>query len=116
MFAVEVRAKIERELTQAKNARSAGNEGQARVGARRAAGIAIREFFLQRGQPVRSPSAIDLLNQLREYEGLPEKVYETANHLLMRVTPDYQLPVPVDLIEETGWLVKELELYGTNRG
>lgn len=115
MFAPDVRAKIERELTQAKNARSAGNEGQARVCARRAAGAAIREFFLQTGKTIPSPSAIDLLHQLRECTGLPDRVYETVEHLLLRVNTEYQLPLPVDLIAETTWLIQELEIRGTAR-
>jgi hypothetical protein len=42
--------------------RARGNEGQARVCARRAAGAVLREYFQRRGLPVRSPSAYDLWN------------------------------------------------------
>ncbi|MBM2849365.1 MAG: hypothetical protein HW418_2307 [Anaerolineales bacterium] len=41
-------ATVERELAQAHKARAAGNEGQARVCARRAAGIALREWYKRR--------------------------------------------------------------------
>jgi len=41
-------ATVERKLAQAHKARAAGNEGQARVCARRAAGIAVREWYKRR--------------------------------------------------------------------
>jgi len=49
--------KLEIEFERAETARSSGNEGQARVCARRAAGIAIREYYARRGQSVHTPSA-----------------------------------------------------------
>ncbi len=42
-------------------ARGRGNEGQARVCARRAAGVAVREYFLRLGIPIVNPGAYDLL-------------------------------------------------------
>ena len=105
----EAQAKIEAELAQAGRARAAGNEGMARVCARRAAGIAVRAFFLAHGQPVRSTSAVDLLEQLRLDRALPQEVRSVAEHLLQRVTPDYQLPIPADLLAETAWLVAILQ-------
>ena len=50
-------------------ARVQGLEGRARVCARRAAGAAVREFFELRGLPLPGPSAVDLLEALRELPG-----------------------------------------------
>jgi len=101
--------KIEAELRQAGQARAAGNEGMARVCARRAAGIAIRGFYQARGEQVRSTSAVDLLEQIRSDERLPADIHIVAGHLLQRVTPEYQLPIPADLLAETRWLVHALQ-------
>ena len=42
------------EFERAASARRKGNEGQARVCARRAAGIAIREYLIRRGTRLRA--------------------------------------------------------------
>ena len=101
--------KIEAELRQAEQARAGGNEGMARVCARRAAGIAIRGFYQARGEQVRLTSAVDLLEHIRGDERLPTEIHAVAGHLLQRVTPDYQLPIPADLLAETRWLVDALQ-------
>jgi len=101
--------KIEAELRQAEQARAGGNEGMARVCARRAAGIAIRGFYQARGEQVRSTSAVDLLEQIRSDERLPADIHTVAGHLLQRVTPEYQLPIAADLLAETRWLVHALQ-------
>ena len=101
--------KIEAELRQAEQARAGGNEGMARVCARRAAGIAIRGFYQARGEQVRSTSAVDLLEQIRSDGRLPADIHTVAGHLLQHVTPEYQLPIPADLLAETRWLVHALQ-------
>lgn len=101
--------KIDAELKQAEQARAAGNEGMARVCARRAAGIAIRAYYQAIGQPARSTSAVDLLEQVRSDPRFALEIHSVAGHLLQRVTPEYQLPIPVDLLAETRWLVQALQ-------
>ena len=62
---------IEAEFEKAEQARARGNEGQARVCARRAAGIAIREYLTRRGICPPSASAYDLLNLLKDDSVFP---------------------------------------------
>lgn len=88
------------EFDLARAARARGNEGQARVCARRAAGIAIREYYARRGQPVRTPSAYDLLQRLTEEPHLSPELKQSAVYLTLRVTEEFKLPVDVDLLEE----------------
>jgi len=57
---------IEAEFEKAEGARRRGNEGQARVCARRAAGIAIREYLTRRGARPLIISAYDLLKLVKE--------------------------------------------------
>ena len=88
------------EFDQAAAARSKGNEGQARVCARRAAGIAIRQYLLRRGERVPSPSAYDLLRLIETDSSFPESIRRAAGLLRLRVTEAFTLPVEADLIEE----------------
>jgi HEPN domain-containing protein len=94
------KTQIQAELERASNARQRGNEGQARVCARRAAGIAIREYYSRRGQILRSPSAYDLLKIfLEDDQGTPE-LKQSAVYLTMRVNNEFNLPAHVDLLVE----------------
>ena len=97
---MEWQAKIEAELTKAEQARRRGNEGQARVCARRAAGLAAREYLTRQGVPPPSVSAYDLLNVLKKDSRLSIELQQIAAHLTLRVTEEFKLPVDVDLIAE----------------
>ena len=92
--------KLRIEFERAQTARENGNEGQARVCARRAAGIAIREYYARRGQTIRTPSAYDLLHLVTEETHLPRELKQAAAYLTLRVTEEFKLPVEVDLIDE----------------
>jgi len=100
--------KIQGEFDKAKQARAKGNEGQARVCARRAAGIAAREYFARRGKTLRTPSAYDLLNELVHEAGVSNKLRQSAGYLTLRVNEEFRLPVDVDLIEEARKLCEGL--------
>lgn len=92
--------KLQKEFERAESARAQGNEGQARVCARRAAGIAIREYYARRGQHFRTPSAYDLLRLLEEEPQLPPDLKQAAGYLTLRVNEEFKLPIEVDLIIE----------------
>lgn len=99
---------IQLEFERAAEARAKGNEGQARVCARRAAGIAIREYLTRRGIRPPSTSAYDLLNLLKEEPQLSSDLKLIADHLTLRVTEEFKLPVDVDLVAEAKKLCEEL--------
>jgi predicted phage-related endonuclease len=99
---------IEGELERAEQARARGNEGQARVCARRAAGIAAREYFTRRGERVRTSSAYDLLNLLKDDPRLSRDLKLIAEHLTLRVNEEFKLPVNLDLIAEAKKFCEEL--------
>jgi len=102
---------IQIEFDRASQARAKGNEGQARVCARRAAGIAIREYLTRRGTHISSTSAYDLLNLLKEDPLLPLDLKLVADHLTLRVTEEFKLPVEADLVAEArilcDWLLNK---------
>jgi hypothetical protein len=101
--------RFERELAQAAIARTAGNEGKARVCARRAAGEAIREYWIKVGQ-VPQGSTYELIEALRHHPGLTTRATQILEHLLQRVEPGGAFPGQVDLIAEVQELIFELGL------
>jgi len=101
---IEIQAEFER----AAQARERGNEGQARVCARRAAGIAVREYLARRGTRPPSASAYDLLNLLKADPLLSPDLKLIADHLTVRVTEEFKLPINVDLVQEARRFCDEL--------
>jgi hypothetical protein len=99
---------VESEFEKAEQARARGNEGQARVCARRAAGIAVREYLTRQGIRPPSVSAYDLLNFLKEDPHLSDDLRVIANHLTLRVNEEFKLPVEADLIAEARTLCETL--------
>lgn len=68
--------------------------------ARRAAGIAIRDYLTRHGTHIPSTSAYDLLNLIKEDTLLPLNMKLVADHLTLRVTEEFKLPVEADLVAE----------------
>jgi len=103
------KSQLQKEFDKAQQARINKNEGQARVCARRAAGIAIREYMTRKGNLVPSMSAYDLLNLLKENTDLSPDLQLIVDHLTVRVTEEFQLPFDADLIAESrvlcNWLL-----------
>jgi len=105
---VDWQTEISAEFEKAEQARSRGNEGQARVCARRAAGIAAREYLTRQGIRPPSVSAYDLLNSLKNDLRLSPDLRLIADHLTLRVTEDFKLPVNADLVAEARKFCEEL--------
>src|SRR5687768_14776708 len=102
------KVEMQTEFDRAMQARTRGNEGQARVCARRAAGIAIREYLTRQAIRPPSTSAYDLLNLIKEDARLPSDLKRIADHLTLRVTEEFKLPVNADLIAEARTFCEEL--------
>ena len=96
------------EIQRAENARNAGNEGMARVCARRAAGVVAGEYLRIQGIPLSDPSAYVRLKVLQHLPQTPAPVKDIVDHFLIRINPDHNLPVQADLIAEARWLASEL--------
>lgn len=102
------KAAYQKELQLAFAARERKNEGQARVCARRAAGIVIREYYRTLGRPINTPSAYDLLKIFMDDESQPEALRQSAAYLTLRVSEEFKLPVEVDLVEEAKTIAQGL--------
>lgn len=105
---MDLRAEIQAEIDRAEAARARANEGQARVCARRAAGIAAREYLSRRGEKIHTSSAYDLLKKLVEEQSLSAELRQSAYYLTLRVNEEFKLPVNVDLIAEARRFCDEL--------
>jgi hypothetical protein len=96
------------ELDRAEEARRSGNEGMARVCARRAVGWLLGEYFSRREIHFQNPSAYERLKFLIELDGVPDDIKQVAGHFTIRITPDHALPIDADLIQEARWLREKL--------
>ncbi|MHB0923061.1 MAG: hypothetical protein ACYC3H_03745 [Bellilinea sp.] len=105
MFDSITQTALDQELFCSENARLTGNEGKARVCARRAAGIAVRALFNASGETIRDPSAFAVLNHLGQLETTPGHIKEAIARLLTRVAPDYTLPIQADIIADARVLI-----------
>lgn len=105
MLTPKVETEIAEELSRADHARGLGNEGMARVCARRAAGFALREYFSHLGEPVQDPSAYALMRRLEGMGSTPADIKLLAASLLTRVTTDYRLPDESDLLAQARQLI-----------
>ncbi len=108
MNEAEWMATFEKELSQAEAARTAGNEGKARVCARRAAGLLAYEILKRDGIEARGNSALDYLEQMQRDMLLDEETRGAAAQFLLRVDEQKNLPVDVDLLAQARWLRRHL--------
>ena len=100
-------AVFQREIQQAETARSQANEGKARVCARRAAGVVIGEYLARQGE---DPPA-SAYTRLQALAGRPEATpaqRAACERLLLRITPEHELPIPADLIADARALAHSL--------
>jgi hypothetical protein len=100
---------INAELERAERARLAGNEGMARVCARRAAGIASRDFLTRHRVRLRDASAYAALQALVKFPGLTPDLQVAALHLTTRLTGAFTLPIDADLIADARKLIGGLK-------
>ncbi len=104
-----IKSKIEVELGQADRFRREGFEGRARVCARRAAGIAIRDYFRRHEIPDTNLNALGLVQAFRDLPDISPELRRSAEMLLLRVDESSQLPPEIDLLELARFLVQELD-------
>lgn len=109
-FSSETRQYIARELEMALISRQQGNEGRARVCARRAAGAAAKEFLIRKGIVSYHLNAWDALNFLAQ-EDFPVEIQPSLRILTMRLDENFSLPVEADVIQEAQKLCEILESF-----
>jgi hypothetical protein len=98
---------FENELATAAAVRERGNEGMARVCARRAAGAAVGEY-LQRNQLPNPNTAYDRLRWLAANPEISPEIQALAGRFLVRITPEHELPIDADLLADARKLAELL--------
>jgi HEPN domain-containing protein len=96
---------IEKELASARAALRGGNQGKARVSARRAAGLAI-ELFLQEPPPrTWGLDAMARLRQAAEEPSFPADVREAATRLTTKISDRFTYPFTTDPVADAAIIV-----------
>ncbi|UCF59685.1 MAG: hypothetical protein JSV37_07900 [Anaerolineaceae bacterium] len=103
-----LRDRVKLELDQAYLFRARGNEGRARVCARRAAGWAVAAFRHRRSGGETHLNAYQQLRWFRKFEDTPIKLRKAADRLITHVTPSYDLPHREDPLEDAEMIVHAL--------
>ena len=106
--------KIDHEFLTAEKSRIEGNEGKARVCARRAVGFAIQAKLHSHGINVKAPDLQTLTKIFLEEIETPEKLKEIIDHMSLKVNHKVDSkstfwPYPeIDLIEEAKYFVENI--------
>ena len=96
------------ELNYAELSRQKGNEGKARVCARRAAGHVAGEYLRRQGILVDSMNAINRPKETVARSEVSDEIKATLGHFLIHTTPEFKLPIEVDLVDDVRFLAREL--------
>ncbi len=99
---------IHRELEDANRARIDGNEGRARVCARRAAGWAVSFTRSLNEEREIEANAYEMLQWLAQQVDTTDDVRSAAIRLTARVSLDHTLPFPEDPLEDAQMIVEAL--------
>jgi hypothetical protein len=96
------------ELEAALKARRAGNEGMARVCARRAAGWAIGHVHQRLPNKGQKPNAYQLLRWYGSRKDAPAALRQAALRLTRRITKEHEHPHRKDPLEDAEALVRAM--------
>ena len=108
MIEPELRRRLEEELNAAERARTAGEEGKARVCARRAAGWAAADYYQRVAGPSQPNGAVECLRWFTGRPEVPADLRQAAFRLTVHVTPDHVLPHPQDPLVDARMIVDGL--------
>ena len=98
------------ELEKARKTRQNGNEGMSRVLARRAAGLAIRDYFQNRDFDQRNLSLNALIKDEQVRNVLPVSIHAALERLSTRIGMDFQFPVDFDLLMDAQKVIEQLSM------
>lgn len=96
---------IEKEFSAARQALSVGNDGKARVCARRAAGLAIAWFLSAHPKPAWGQDAMHQLLQLKDDLEFPGEIRDAAVRLTTRISEQFTYPFSTDPIADSRLIV-----------
>jgi hypothetical protein len=107
------RKRVDEALQLAEAAKARGNEGMARVCARRAAGWTVQEYLSRQGIDLQTTSVIKHIEYLARVDGIDPELKLYVEHMLVAkqkddLQSDSYFPVDVDLVAEARLLISML--------
>ncbi|MBI4000457.1 MAG: hypothetical protein HY348_01570 [Nitrospira defluvii] len=99
---------IDQELRAAEVAWKSGNEGKARVCARRAVVLATTSWLARLAEPPWPGDAMEHLRRIQQHASSPVSVREVAERLSMAVTKRHAAPFTVDPINDANIIIAHL--------
>lgn len=100
---------IKKELASAQNALSVGNDGKARVCARRAAGQAITWYLTKFPEKKFGNDAVTQLRFLMNETSFPQEVRDAAVRLTTKISERFTYPFSTDPIEDAHVIIRCIE-------
>lgn len=100
---------IENEIAGARYAQSLGNEGRARVCARRAAGKALAWFAAKFPRPAWGPDAMTMLKKCKDDPSFSADARDSAARLCERISADFIYPSGTDPVRDAIVIVDEVK-------
>lgn len=107
---------IDHELCAAETAWKAGNEGKARVCARRAVALAARSWSTRVGQAAWPGDVMEQLRRIQQHSAFPPPVRDAAERLITAVTEREVLPFTVDPLSDARLIIAHLVSDARNAG
>lgn len=101
-------AAILKDLELAVNNKAEGQQGKARVLARRAVGKACQLLLERHNAWQPGMSALDSIAELRRSSFSNPAWKPLLSHFLLHVDKEYNLPGDIDLVDEAGYLITEI--------
>jgi gluconokinase len=109
-------SRIARELSAAKQAWNEGNEGKARVCARRAVAAAVESWSANRGELQGQADAMACLRCIQQQETWPLSVRQAAERLTTAVTRRRTAPFTTDPISDASLIISHLAADASSGG
>ena len=103
-------ALIDQELSAAEVAWKAGNEGKARVCARRAVALAAESWLARSAKPPGRGDVMDHLRRIQQDAAFPISVRQAAERLSTAVTKRQAAPFTVDPISDANIVIAQLAI------
>lgn len=100
--------RIDRELSAAKSAWAQGQEGKARVCARRAVALADRAWLAAAGNALWQGDAMAHLRRIQQHQEFPLPVREAAERLTTAITRRHDAPFTTDPVSDACFLIAHL--------
>ncbi|MGC3975960.1 MAG: gluconokinase [Nitrospira sp.] len=109
-------SRIAQELSAAKQAWKEGNDGKARVCARRAVAAAAEAWSASRGEPITRVDVMAHLHRIQQQDTFPSSVRQAAERLTTAVTRRHDAPFTTDPISDASLIIAHLTVGTSTEG